>query len=106
MNLAAIGSSIFGFLKRIPDWVLWVIAAVVFLKFVDINAERRGREKQRDETKLKQAQVKVAINERATEIINEEQANATSAIEARDNSPSFPASDVVPDKVGRLIFRD
>lgn len=106
MNLAAIGSSIFGFLKRIPDWVIWALGVIIFLKFVDMNAERRGREKQRDETKLKQAQVKVAINERATEIINEEQANANSAIEARDDSPSFPASDVVPDKVGRLIFRD
>lgn len=106
MNLAAIGTGIWGFLKRIPDWVLWAIAAVVFLKFVDMRAEHRGREKQRDETKLKQAQVKVAINERATEIINEEQANANSAIEARDDSPSFPASDVVPDKVGRIIFRD
>ena len=106
MNLAAIGTGIWGFLKRIPDWVLWAIAAIVFLKFVDMRAENRGREKQRDETKLKQAQVKVAINERATEIINEEQANANSAIEARDDSPSFPASDVVPDKVGRIIFRD
>lgn len=106
MNIAAIGTGIWGFLKRIPDWVLWALAAIIFLKFVDINAERRGREKQRDETKVKQAQTKAAVTERATEIISEERTHADEAIAARDNSPSFPASDVVPDKVGRIIFRD
>ena len=106
MTLAAIGTGIFGFLKRIPDWVIWALGVIIFLKFVDMNAERRGREKQRDETKLKQAQTKAAVNERATAIINEERSHADEAIDARDNSPSFPASDVVPDKVGRIIFRD
>jgi hypothetical protein len=47
MNLAAIGTGIFGFLKRIPDWVIWALGVIIFLKFVDMNAERRGREKQK-----------------------------------------------------------
>ena len=106
MNLAAVGTGIWSFLKKIPEWVIWVLAALIFLKFVDMRAEGRGRKDEREKIARKQAQVKVAVNERATEIIQEEQANANSAIEARDNSPSFPASDVVPDKVGRIIFRD
>jgi hypothetical protein len=106
MNLAAIGTGIWGFLKRIPDWVLWALAAIIFLKFVDMRAEGRGRKDEREKIARKQAEVKAAVNERATEIISEERTNADEAIEARDNSPSFPASDVVPDQVGRVIFRD
>jgi hypothetical protein len=106
MNLAAIGTGIWSFLKKIPDWVLWVLAALIFLKFVDVRAESRGRKDEREKIARKQAQVKEAVTTRSTEIISEERTHADEAIEARDNSPSFPASDVVPDKVGRIIFRD
>ena len=106
MNIAAIGTGIWGFLKRIPDWVLWALAAIIFLKFVDMRAEGRGRKDEREKIARTQAEVKAAVNERATAIINEERSHADEAIEARDSSPSFPASDVVPDQVGRVIFRD
>ena len=106
MNHAAIGTGIWSFLKRIPEWVIWVLAALIFLKFVDMRAEGRGRKDEREKIARKQAQVTVAVNERTTAIINEERNHADEAVTARDNSPSFPASDVVPDKVGRIIFRD
>ena len=106
MTLALFGSKALAFLKQVPIWVWIVVVFLLTLQWTKVSSYRKGKDDALDETRLKQAQVKVAINERATEIINEEQANANSAIEARDNSPSFPASDVVPDKVGRLIFRD
>jgi hypothetical protein len=106
MNFAAIGTGIWSFLKKIPEWVIWVLAALIFLKFVDMRAEGRGRKDEREKIARKQAEVKAAVTERSTEIISEERTHADEAIEARDNSPSFPASDVVPDKVGRIIFRD
>lgn len=105
MNLAAIGSAVWGFLKRIPDWVLWAIGAILFLKFVDMNAERRGREKQKQAEQVKQAQIKAAVTERTSEIVAEERTHADEAITARDSSPVYPDADSVPDEIGRVLFR-
>ncbi len=106
MTWALFGSKALAFLKQVPIWVWIVIVFLLTLQWTKMSSYRKGKDDALDETRLKQAQAKAAVNERATEIISEERTNADEAIEARDNSPSFPASDVVPDQVGRVIFRD
>jgi hypothetical protein len=106
MTLALFGSKALAFLKQVPIWVWIVIVFLLTLQWTKVSSYRKGKDDALDETRLKQAQTKAAVNERATAIINEEKSHADEAIDARDNSPSFPASDVVPDKVGRIIFRD
>ena len=105
MNLAMIGSTLWGWIKRIPDWVLWAIGVILFLKFVDMNAERRGREKQKQSDQVKQAEIKAAVTERTSEIITEERTHADAAITARDTSPVYPDASGVPDEIGRVLFR-
>jgi adenylate kinase len=75
MTLATIGTGIWSFLKRIPDWVLWTIAALVFLKFVDINAERRGRRKEAEKREREALEEMGRVNE-AREQANTENHNA------------------------------
>lgn len=82
------------------------VLALVGWEVVKRNIQETGRLKERERIAAAQAQTKAAVNERTTEIISEERTHADEAVTARDNSPSFPASDVVPDKVGRIIFRD
>lgn len=106
MTWALFGSKALAFLKQVPIWVWIVIVFLLTLQWTKVSSYRKGKDDALDETRLKQAQTKAAVNERSTEIISEERTHADEAIAARDNSPSFPASDVVPDKVGRIIFRD
>lgn len=93
------GASIGAFFKRIPEWVLWAIGAVLFLKFVDFSAERRGREKQRDKDTAKTL-------ETVREIEQESRNAADEALEARDSAPRPDTADGVPDDVAKRIFRD
>lgn len=75
MPFAAIGSAIWGFLKRIPDWVIWLLAAIIFLKFVDMRAEKRGRDKAKEafdkEAAEAEAQVISNIQETTDAVIHE-----------------------------------
>jgi hypothetical protein len=45
--LAKIGSVVWNFLKGLPNWALWLAAGFIFLKFVDMKAEMRGRSEQK-----------------------------------------------------------
>lgn len=96
MPLASIGSAIWGFLKRIPDWVLWLLAALIFLKFVDMNAERRGRQKEADkrdkEAAAVESEVISNINENTDEVIHQADAvrERTSAGVLPDGSATLP----------------
>ncbi len=96
MPLASIGSAIWGFLKRIPDWVIWVVAALIFLKFVDMNAERRGRQKEADkrdkEAAAVESEVISNINENTDEVIHQADAvrEHTSAGVLPDGSATLP----------------
>lgn len=105
MSLAMIGSTLWGWIKRIPDWVLWAVGVILFLKFVDMNAERRGREKQKQSDQVKQAEIKAAVTERTSEIISEERNHADQAVAARDSGAVYPTADSVPDEIGRVLFR-
>jgi type III secretory pathway component EscV len=102
MNLAAIGTSVFGFLKRIPDWVLWVLAAVVFLKFVDMNAERRGRKKAEAKADKEAAEVE-------REVVTNIQENTDAVIAEADAVREHTSAGVLPDGSATLAdahYRD
>lgn len=106
MNIAAIWMGL-------PQWardaikILGIVLAVALIGRQYVKGkENEAVSRDRAKTAAKQAQVKVAVNERSTEIINEERHNADSALQARDRSPDFPSSDLVPDPVARVIFRD
>jgi hypothetical protein len=99
MNIATIGGAVFGFFKKIPEWVIWVVVAIVTLKFVDMRAERRGRG---EEKKRAEAETVEVINT----IEKEGRADADAAIEARDNAPQPDIAERVPDEVADRIFKD
>jgi hypothetical protein len=106
MSFASLGSLVMGWVKQIPAFVWWLVLGLLFFKWVEMSSISRGKSEQRAETKVKQAQVKVAVNERSTEIISEERTHADEAIAARDSSPLHPSSDLVPEHIGRVAFRD
>ena len=97
--LASIGSAVWGFIKRLPDWVMWLAAGLLLLKFVDMRAEGRGRKDEKQKAEIKTIET---VNEIQRESVND----ADKAIEARDTAVrvSDPAS--VPDQVAGRIFRD
>ena len=96
MNLAAIGTGIWGFLKRIPDWVLWALAAIIFLKFVDMRAEHRGRKEEGAKRDKEAAEVErevvTNIQENTDAVIAEADAvrSHTAVVELPDGTKSLP----------------
>lgn len=106
-------ASLAAFWAGLPQWmrdaikVAGIIAGVIFLgKAYGAAKKNEGRKEAKTEIAVKQAEVRVRVNERSTEIINEEREHADEAIRARDTTPNFPSSDLVPDPVARIIFRD
>ena len=86
----------------------WIVAAFVFLlgwEVVKRNLKEAGRKAERQASAVKQAQAREAVTTRSAEIITEERTNADAALTARDDSPSFPSSDVVPDPIASVLFR-
>lgn len=81
------------------------VLALIGWEVVKRNIQETGRIKERERIAAAQAEVKVAVNARANQIIEEERNHATAALEARDG-PFYPRSDGVPDALGRVIFRN
>ena len=81
------------------------VLALVGWSVVKRNIQETGRIQERERIATAQAKVKVAVNERSTQIINEERTHADEAIRARDSSPDYPSSDLVPDPIAGAIFR-
>ena len=82
------------------------VLALVGWSVVKRNIQETGRIQERERIATAQAKVKVAVNERSTQIINEEREHADQAIRVRDSSPDYPSSDLVPDPIAGVIFRD
>ena len=82
------------------------VLALVGWSVVKRNIQETGRIQERERIAATQAKVKVAVNERSTQIINEEREHADQAIRVRDSSPDYPSSDLVPDPIAGVIFRD
>lgn len=87
----------------------WIAGAIVFLvgwEAVKRHLKEAGRKAEREASAVKQAQAREAVVTRSAEIITEERSHADAAIEARDDSPSHPTADVVPDPVADILFRN
>lgn len=87
----------------------WIAGAIVFLlgwEAVKRHLKEAGRKAEREASAVKQAQAREAVATRSAEIITEERTNADQALAARDNGDSHPTSDVVPDAVADVLFRD
>ena len=86
-----------------------IVAALLWLlawEQVKRELEKSGEKKERQRNEVKQAQVRLRVNERSTEIINEEREHADQALEARDNGPLYPSAAVMPDELKRVAIRD
>jgi len=90
----------------VARWITYFVLFLIGWEAVKRHLKEAGREAEREAIAKKQAEVRVAVQERSTIIINEEREHADQAIEARDHSPSYPSADVVPDPIARVIFRD
>jgi len=90
----------------IARWITYFVLFLVGWEVVKRHLKEAGRDAERAAIAKKQAEVRVAVQERSTEIIQEERTHADEAIRARDTSPVYPSADVVPNDVARVIFRD
>lgn len=81
------------------------VLALIGWESVKRSIQETGRIKERERIAAAQAQVSVAVNQRSTEIINEERTHADAAVKASDG-PLYPTADVVPEPIGRVAFRN
>ena len=87
MPFATIGSAIWGVLKKTPDWLIWLIIGLLFWKWTDWSAERRGMRKAEDKFDDMQAAEQGHVDDALNTIQSENQANAESADEAVRDLP-------------------
>lgn len=106
-------ASLAAFWAGLPQWVRdaikvagIVLGLVLLGKAYGASKKNEGRKEAKSEIAIKQAEVRVRVQERSTEIINEERHNADEAIRARDTSPLYPTPDVMPDDLRRVTFGD
>lgn len=107
MTLAAAWTAVVGFLKDNPvaRFLVWAFLLLIGWKLLREHLKQAGREAERAAIAKKQAEVRVRVIERSTEIIQEERQHADAALEARDNGPLYPSAAVVPDDIARVGFR-
>lgn len=108
MTIAAAWAGFIGFLKDNPvaRFLMWLALALIGWSVLKAHLKQAGREAERAAIAKKQAEVKVRVQERSTEIIEEERTHADEAIRARDTSPLYPTPDVMPDDLRRVTFGD
>ena len=81
------------------------VLALIGWEVVKRNIQETGRIKERERIAAAQAEARAAVNQRSTQIIEEERTHADAALTARDG-PFYPRADGVPDDLGRVVFRD
>jgi len=87
-------------------WLGSIVLIVLGWEKIKSDIKKEAKKAERSAIAQKQAEVRVRVNERSTEIINEERQHADAALQARDHSPDYPSSDSVRDDIARVIFRD
>lgn len=95
MPFASFGAAVWGFLKRIPDWVFWALGVILFLKFVDMRAEQRGRREEgakRDKEAL----------EVERDVVNNIEEHTREVIAEADAVREHTAASVLPDGTATL----
>jgi flagellar biosynthesis/type III secretory pathway M-ring protein FliF/YscJ len=87
-------------------WIAAAIVALIGWEAVKRHLKEAGRKAEREASAVKQAQAREAVVTRSAEIITEERENSDAALEARDGGDSYPSSDLVPDPVADVLFRN
>jgi flagellar biosynthesis/type III secretory pathway M-ring protein FliF/YscJ len=87
-------------------WIAAAIVALIGWEAVKRHLKEAGRKAEREASAVKQAQAREAVATRSAEIITEERTHADAATAARDNGGGHPTSDVVPDPVADILFRN
>ena len=87
-------------------WIAGALVALLGWEAVKRHLKEAGRKAEREASAVKQAQAREAVATRSAEIITEERTNADQALAARDNGDSHPNSDVVPDPIADVLFRN
>lgn len=96
MPLASIGAAIWSFVKKLPQWVWWVVILVIFWKWTDMSAYGRGKKdtntKRDKESAEVESQVISQITENSNEMVRESDAvrSHTSAQRMPDGTATLP----------------
>lgn len=92
--------------NALARWIAALLVALLGWEAVKRHLKEAGRKAEREASAVKQAQAKEAVATRSAEIITEERGNSDAALKARDSGGGHPTSDVVPDPVADILFRD
>jgi flagellar biosynthesis/type III secretory pathway M-ring protein FliF/YscJ len=87
-------------------WIAAAIVALIGWEAVKRHLKEAGRKAEREASAVKQAQAREAVATRSAEIITEERENSDAALEARDSGGGHTSSELVPDPVAAILFRD
>ena len=99
--------SFWGWLKNNPvaQWVGGVALFIIGWTVLKNHLKEAGAQAERQATAVKQAEVKAAVTERKSEIIQEERDLADEALAARDNNDPVGSFAELPDEVQRVLQR-
>ena len=87
--------------------IVCLCIAVILTAGLYLVARDNGvRKRERERIAARQAEVRVAVNERVDEIITEERNDADEALAARDSSHHYPTADSLPDELQSIGFRN
>jgi len=87
-------------------WIAGALVALIGWEAVKRHLKEAGRKAEREASAVKQAQAREAVATRSAEIITEERENSDAALEARDSGGGHTNSELVPDPVASVLFRD
>lgn len=89
----------------IARWVVAIGAWLIGWEMLKGHLKKAGRDAERKAIAVKQAQVKAAVVEHQSEIIEKERTNADAALQARDRELPAASFDELPDEVQRVLDR-
>jgi hypothetical protein len=87
-------------------WIAGALVALLGWEAVKRHLKEAGRKAEREASAVKQAQAREAVVTRSAEIITEERENSDAAIKARDSGGGHTSSELVPDPIADVLFRD
>jgi len=87
-------------------WIAGALVALLGWEAVKRHLKEAGRKAEREASAVKQAQAREAVATRSAEIITEERENSDAALKARDSGGGHTSSELVPDPVASVLFRD
>ena len=85
--------------------ITYILLALIGWEVVKRHLKEAGRDAERKAIAVKQAQVRVAVNERSSEIIQTERDYADAALEARDRDNPRTPYDELPERVKSVLNR-